>query len=78
MFQRKGTVERPRITAPMVDTMLRLAHRAPSPPPIGNFDRPLPPIRSERPVWDANHPGHEALAEEKRAGRSGQEKVGVS
>ena len=27
----------------------------------GNFDRPLPPIRSERPVWDANHP--DALAE---------------
>jgi cytochrome c oxidase subunit 1 len=39
---------------------------APSPPPIGNFDRPLPPIRSERPVWDAEHPGHEALKEEKR------------
>lgn len=36
---------------------------APSPPPIGNFDKPLPPIRSERPVWDAEHPGHEALPE---------------
>jgi cytochrome c oxidase subunit 1 len=23
-----------------------------SPPPAHNFDRPLPPIRSERPVWD--------------------------
>ncbi len=27
-----------------------------SPPPPENFDRPLPPIRSERPVWDVNHP----------------------
>ena len=27
-----------------------------SPPPPENFDRPLPPIRSERPVWDYNHP----------------------
>jgi cytochrome c oxidase subunit I len=27
----------------------------PSPPPEGNFVDPLPPIRSERPVWDANH-----------------------
>ncbi len=27
-----------------------------SPPPPENFDRPLPPIRSERPVWDFNHP----------------------
>ena len=30
----------------------------PSPPPPGNFVEPLPPIRSERPVWDANHPEH--------------------
>jgi cytochrome c oxidase subunit I len=30
-----------------------------SPPPEHNFDS-LPPIRSERPVWDARHP--EALA----------------
>ena len=29
-----------------------------------NYDEPLPPIRSERPVWDANHPDHIALAEE--------------
>ena len=29
---------------------------APSPPPAGNFTRPLPPIRSNRPVWDAAHP----------------------
>jgi cytochrome c oxidase subunit 1 len=26
-----------------------------SPPPEGNFTEPLPPIRSERPVWDARH-----------------------
>ena len=26
-----------------------------SPPPAHNFDGPLPPIRSNRPVWDANH-----------------------
>ena len=26
-----------------------------SPPPDHNFEA-LPPIRSERPVWDANHP----------------------
>ena len=26
-----------------------------SPPPPGNFDRPLPPIRSNRPVFDARH-----------------------
>jgi cytochrome c oxidase subunit 1 len=30
----------------------------PSPPPPGNFVEPLPPIRSERPVWDATHPEH--------------------
>ena len=30
----------------------------PSPPPPGNFVAPLPPIRSERPVWDADHPEH--------------------
>ncbi|MDA8392213.1 MAG: cytochrome c oxidase subunit I [Actinomycetota bacterium] len=28
-----------------------------SPPPHHNFERPLPPIRSERPTWDANHGG---------------------
>lgn len=27
-----------------------------SPPPTDNFDRPLPPIRSNRPVWDLHHP----------------------
>jgi len=27
-----------------------------SPPPAHNFDRPLPPIGSNRPVWDVNHP----------------------
>ena len=29
-----------------------------SPPPPQNFDRPLPPIRSNRPVWDRDHPDH--------------------
>jgi cytochrome c oxidase subunit I len=27
-----------------------------SPPPPHNFEEPLPPIRSNRPVWDAKHP----------------------
>jgi cytochrome c oxidase subunit 1 len=31
-----------------------------SPPPHHNFYS-IPPIRSERPVWDANHPEHKAL-----------------
>jgi cytochrome c oxidase subunit 1 len=31
-----------------------------SPPVPENYDRPLPPIRSERPVWDANHPDAKA------------------
>jgi cytochrome c oxidase subunit 1 len=26
-----------------------------SPPPPHNFDAPLPPIRSNRPVWDVHH-----------------------
>jgi cytochrome c oxidase subunit 1 len=43
---------------------------APSPPGHGNFDKPLPRIRSERPVWDFNHPGHEAIEEEH--GKSGE------
>ena len=30
----------------------------PSPPPPGNFVDPLPPIRSERPIWDRDHPEH--------------------
>ncbi len=30
----------------------------PSPPPAGNFVEALPPIRSERPLWDLNHPDH--------------------
>jgi cytochrome c oxidase subunit 1 len=29
-----------------------------SPPPPENFDRPLPDIRSNRPVWDRDHPDH--------------------
>jgi cytochrome c oxidase subunit 1 len=35
-----------------------------SPPPPENFDRPLPPIRSNRPVWDLNHPGEAGIAVE--------------
>ncbi len=31
-----------------------------SPPPHHNFER-LPPVRSERPVWDLNHPEHRTL-----------------
>jgi cytochrome c oxidase subunit 1 len=30
----------------------------PSPPPPGNFVEALPAIRSERPVWDRDHPEH--------------------
>jgi cytochrome c oxidase subunit 1 len=30
-----------------------------SPPPPENFDGPLPPIRSNRPVWDLHHPAPE-------------------
>jgi cytochrome c oxidase subunit I len=33
-----------------------------SPPVPENYDVPLPPIRSERPVWDANHPDAKATA----------------
>jgi cytochrome c oxidase subunit 1 len=43
---------------------------APSPPGHGNFTKPLPRIRSERPVWDVNHPDHVALPEEHPKGRS--------
>ncbi len=32
-----------------------------SPPPAANFDDPLPPIRSNRPVWDRDHPDHPAV-----------------
>jgi cytochrome c oxidase subunit 1 len=35
-----------------------------SPPPAENFDRPLPPIRSNRPVWDARHLGEAGPAVE--------------
>jgi cytochrome c oxidase subunit 1 len=50
---------------------------APSPPPVGNFDRPLPPIRSERPVWDADHPEFPAIEEERRPSRRSRVPVGV-
>ncbi|HEY1278904.1 MAG TPA: cytochrome c oxidase subunit I [Acidimicrobiales bacterium] len=33
-----------------------------SPPVPENYDVPLPPIRSERPVWDADHPDAKATA----------------
>ena len=40
-----------------------------SPPPEHNFDS-LPPIRSERPLWDCKHPEHAAAeAEPDAAGR---------
>ena len=29
---------------------------------VALWDEPLPPIRSERPVWDANHPDAKATA----------------
>jgi len=35
---------------------------AASPPSAHNFDEPLPPIRSNRPVWDRDHPDHQAGA----------------
>ena len=38
-----------------------------SPPPHHNFYS-IPPIRSERPVWDFNHPEHLAIAEHGAAG----------
>jgi cytochrome c oxidase subunit 1 len=46
-----------------------------SPPPHHNYDI-MPPIRSERPVWDLNHPEHPELdyheeREKQRAGSSG-------
>ena len=34
----------------------------PSPPPPENFEGALPPIRSQRPVWDRRHPGHPTVA----------------
>jgi cytochrome c oxidase subunit 1 len=35
-----------------------------SPPPAVNFDRPLPPITSNRPVWDLRHAGEAGVAVE--------------
>jgi cytochrome c oxidase subunit 1 len=43
-----------------------------SPPPHHNFDR-IPPIRSERPVWDYNHP--DALKIDKPHGRRARERA---
>jgi cytochrome c oxidase subunit 1 len=47
-----------------------------SPPPHHNFYR-LPQIRSERPTWDYNHPGHGAAAHG-NAGEALLEKESVS
>jgi cytochrome c oxidase subunit I len=33
-----------------------------SPPAHENFTEPLPPIRSQRPVWDLNHPEHSSVS----------------
>ena len=38
-----------------------LVWATPSPPPE-NFEGALPPIRSQRPVWDRRHPGHTTVA----------------
>jgi cytochrome c oxidase subunit 1 len=38
-----------------------------SPPPPHNFVGPLPPIRSNRPVWDLHHPDDTTAAHEVRA-----------
>jgi cytochrome c oxidase subunit 1 len=35
-----------------------------SPPPAHNFDGPLPPIRSERPVWDAKRAAETSTGDE--------------
>jgi cytochrome c oxidase subunit 1 len=43
----------------------------PSPPPPGNFVDPLPLIRSERPVWDADHPEHRSPKHPRAPARSG-------
>jgi cytochrome c oxidase subunit I len=40
----------------------------PSPPPPENFEGALPPIRSQRPVWDRGHPGHTTVAGHGRGG----------
>ncbi len=37
-----------------------------SPPAPGNFTEALPPIRSERPLWDLNHPDHRSPREHGR------------
>jgi cytochrome c oxidase subunit I len=34
----------------------------PSPPPPGNFVGALPPVRSQRPVWDRRYPAHTTVA----------------
>jgi cytochrome c oxidase subunit 1 len=33
-----------------------------SPPDPHNFTRPLPPIRSNRPLWDESHPDHREVS----------------
>ncbi len=42
-----------------------------SPPSAHNFDGPLPPIRSNRPVWDRTHPDHTETGHGDRAEHRG-------
>ena len=48
-----------------------------SPPPTHNFYA-LPPIRSERPVWDLNHPDHLTLTHEDKKQEKEKELVAVT
>ncbi|MCL5047196.1 MAG: cytochrome c oxidase subunit I [Firmicutes bacterium] len=47
-----------------------------SPPPSHNFYA-LPPVRSERPVWDLNHPNHPTISHEDKKQVSEKELAGV-
>ncbi|MHB1503726.1 MAG: cytochrome c oxidase subunit I [Acidimicrobiales bacterium] len=48
-----------------------------SPPPHHNFER-LPPIRSERPVWDYNHPEAPALVHSRSGGGTDTSPAGTN
>ncbi len=51
-----------------------------SPPPHHNYTH-LPPIRSERPTWDYNHPEHRTVVnahQNKKANKSDREPVGAA